>query len=285
MPRNPLSLFFESFRKDPFETLDNLDLNFKGFQLNILRDDAKLRKAIFTIFFVPPLIAWVLLGADSTADQLAYFLVNVPNFLLQKITLNELFHIYNSWYGLGTHWSASVIYSLLLIGLSKHLREKLDIKNSENLVLTTGFVGFTIFSFEFFWWISYYFFQGQTWILSLWLPQLRLILQDSLFALPGIIIILGLNYKEFKFNFDKFTFLFFILTISTIFLWWFYPFPVTPLTVGTWTSNARFPQTMYTLYPEKLYYVADKGVHFVNNLVKIFMTLGFYSLFKLKRRE
>lgn len=270
--------------KAPFETLDKVDLHYFGFQFNILKNDIKLRKALFDIFFLIPLICWVLFGPDSTVDQVINLVLNVPNFLFGKISFNQLLQIYDSYYGLGTHWSASVIYTLLFIGFSKHLHEKLGAKNSENLAITTGFVGFTIFSFEFFWWCSYYVFQKQTWIISLWLPQLRLILQDSLFALPGIVVILGLNREKYQFNFDKYTLIFCLSTIGLILLWWFYPFETTPLTVGNWVSSPNFPQTMYTIFPEKLYYVANDGVHLLNNLVKIFMTLTFYNLFKLKRR-
>lgn len=238
---------------------------------------------------------WVLLGADSTADQLAYFVLNAPSFLLQKISLSEWIGIYNRYYGLGTHWSAAVIYSLLLIGISKHLRDNLDIKNSLNLALTTGFVGLTIACFEFFWMGSYYIFQGQHWILSLQLPQLRIIIQNILFLLPGVLVLLGLNWKEYKLNIDKYTMLSFFAMFMLIFFWWFYPFPTPKLTVpieghGLWESSTHFPQTMYTIQPSTkdaygiMHHVEDAGVHLTNNLTKIFMTLGFYSLFKIQKR-
>ena len=266
-------------------------MHWKGFQLNILRDDEKLRKAIISIFLIPPLIAWLLLGADSTADQLAYFLFNIPNFLLGNIRLNRLFEIYNSYYGLGTHWSAAVIYSLLLIGISKYLRDKLEIKNSLNLALTTGFVGITIATFEFFWQISYYVFQNQHWILWFKLPQARILLQNILFLTPGLIILLGMNWKEYKLNVDKTTVLAFLATLILIFFWWYYPFPTPQLTVGSWVSSPNFPQTMYTIQPNPnvaygiMHHVEDAGVHLTNNLTKIFMTLTFYSLFKIKKRK
>jgi len=289
-----LPLFFKKFLKDPFETLDNLDLRYAGFQFNILKDDVKLRKALFDIFFLIPLIMWVLLGADSTADQVVNLVLNIPNFLLQKISLDKLLAIYNGFYGLGTHWSASVIYSLLFIGISKHLRDKLDVKNSLNLAITTGFVGLTIASFEFFWIGSYYIFQNQPWILSLKFPQLRIILQNVLFATTGIIILLGFNWTEYKLNVDKITILAFFSTIGLIALWWYYPLPTQQLTVqleeSIWVSSSNFPQTMYTIEMNigdgfgKMFYANDPYVHLVNNLAKIFMTLTFYNLFKIKRK-
>lgn len=282
--------FLRNFKNDPFATLDSLDLRYGGFQFNVLRDDEKLRKVVFQIFFLTPLLLWLLLGADSTADQLAYFLWNIPSFLLQKITFNQLLEIYNSWYGLGTHWSAPVIYSLLLIGISKHLREKLDVRNSLNLSLTTGFVGLTIASFEFFWLGSYYFWQNQHWILTLQFPQGQIIIRNMLFALVGMIVLLGLNWKEYKFNIDKITILSFLATIGLVWWWWFYPFSTEQLVVGNWVSSIHFPQNMYIVNVDSTvaygiaYHIENAGVHLVNNLTKIAMTLTFYSLFRIKHR-
>jgi hypothetical protein len=286
----PLLPFLRKFLENPFETLDNLDLRYYGFQFNILKDDVKLQRALFQIFFLIPMLCWLLLGADSTADQVMNLLLNIPNWLLGHITLNQLIAIYNSWYGLGTHWSASVIYTLLFIGISKHLRDKLEVENSLNLAITTGFVGLTIAAFEFTWMASYYVFQGQHWIFSLQFPQLRIILQDMLFAFTGLLVLAGFNWKRYKLNVDKLTALAFTATIGLLLLWWFYPFPTQQITVGAWTSRPMFPQTMWTIQPNpnvaygELYYTANEGVHLVNNLAKIAMTLAFYSLFKIKER-
>jgi len=274
----------------PFQTLDNLDLQYFGFQFNILRDDVKLRKALFQIFFLIPLIAWVLLGSDSTADQVANLLLNIPSFVLGKINLTQLLQIYNSFYGLGMHWSASVIYSLFFIGISKYLNEKLNVKNSLNLSLTTGFTGLTIACFEFYWQFSYAYFQNQPWIIRFVFPQARILLQNILFATVGVIVLVGLNWREYKLNIDKLTVLSFLATIGLMFFWWYYPFPVQHLTVGNWISSQRFPQTMYTISPYGsagyglMYHVEDAGVHLTNTLCKIAMSLFFYSLFKIKYR-
>jgi hypothetical protein len=285
-----LSTFFSNFMHYPFQTIDNLDLHWHGFQLNLLRDDEKLRKAIFQIFFLIPLILWLLLGVDSTADQVAYFLFSTPSFLLHKITLIQWLNVYNRWYGLGTHWSASVIYSLLLIGISKHLHDKLDVKNSINLCISASVTGLSIASFEFFWQASYAYWQNQWWVLWFKFPQARILIQNMLFAIMGILFLIALNWKEYKLNFDRITVLSFIATIGLVFLWWFFPFPVTRLVVGKWVSSTHFPQSMYTIQTNphhaigKLFYVGDTGVHLVNNVCKISMTAFFYSLFKIKER-
>jgi len=281
--------------KEPFATLDNLNLNFHGFQINLLKNDEKLRKAILEIFVIPPLLFWALLGSDSTADQLACFIFNIPNCLLGKISLDELFQIYQSWYGLGTHWSAAVIYGLLLVGISKHLHENLGIRNSENLCMTCGYVGFSISVFEFFWQFSYAYFQNQWWVVAFQFPQARILIQNLLFASVGIIVLLHYWALNFKLNISKKTIITFLLTIGLILMWWYYPFQTTQLTVEThhkiWISSPQFPQTMYTIEMRQgdsfgeLFYVADEGVHLLNNLAKIFMTLFFYNLFKVKRRK
>lgn len=280
--------------KAPFDTLDQLDLNYRGFQINLLRNDVKLRKAILEIFVFPALIAWALFGSDSTADQVAWTIFNIPNFLLGKTTHTQLFQIYNGYYGLGTHWSAVVIYGLMLVGTSYYLNKNLDIHNSLNISLTTGFVCLAIATFEFYWQISYAIFQNQWWVLKFQYPQARILIQNFMFLTTGLIVLFGINWKNYKLNIDKITVISFFATIMLIFFWWFYPFEITQLTVqtnqGIWVSNNFFPQTMYTIALNKnvamgtMFYVANEGVHLINSLTKIMMTITFYSLFKIKYR-
>ena len=292
--------------KDPFGTLDSLDLSWKGFQFNVLRDDQKLcNRFVLPILVLIPLLCWVLLGSDSTADQVAFFVWNLPQFLLGKITFPEWIAVYSNRYGLGTHWSASVIYGLLLVGISKYLREKRGIKNSENLCITCGFVGLAISTFEFFWIGSYYVFQNQPWIVSLVYPQVRILMQNFLFLLVGIIVLVGINLGEngrfnkgdYALNLDKKTLFFLSITIGLVLLWWFYPFPVQQISVpvqglGIWNSTLNFPQTMYTVDVNildnqdigEMFHVDNPAIHLLNNLCKIFWTLTFYSLGKIRKR-
>jgi len=291
-----VSIVFRFF-KDPFKTIDSIDLQWKGFQFNILRNDEKLCKVLLEIFVLIPLICWVLLGSDSTIDQVAWLLFNIPNLLMGSINFSQWISIYGNYYGLGTHWSASVIYGLLFVGVSRYLRQKMKTYNSENLALTTGFVGLAIGTFEFFWMGSYYFFQKQHWILSLNFPQFRIIFQNLLFLAPGIIILLGMNWKKYKLNLNRITILYFFTTLFFVLLWYNYPFPTKQLTVyvegyGTWISSPNFPQTMFTidmnlmdgLAVGKMFFIDNPGVHFVNNICKIFWTLTFYNLAKIKKK-
>lgn len=290
--------FFIRFISDPFTTIDSISLQVKGFQLNILRDDKKLCKALLEIFVLIPLICWILLGSDSTIDQVAWLLFNIPNLITGKINFSQWSSIYANYYGLGTHWSASVIYGLMFVGVSKFFREKIKVKNSENLALTTGFVGLAIGSFEFFWMSSYYFFQKQSWILTLQFPQMKIILQNILFTSVGLIPILGLNYKKYSLNLNRRTLLFLCSTIFFVLLWYNYPFQLQQLSVevegyGTWVSSPNFPQTMYTIDLNvtdqkavgEMFFVDSPGVHFVNNMCKIFWTLTIYNLAQLKIKK
>lgn len=287
----------QRFLKDPFDTINSTDLNWHGFQFNILRDDKKLCKVLLELMVLIPLLFWVLTGSDSTIDQVAFFLFNIPRFIIGKISFNQLASYFTDYYGLGTHWSACVIYGLLFVGISTHIRNKLEIYNSENLSITTGFVGLAIATFEFFWQSSFYYFQNQHWILTFMFPQFRIILQNILFLLPGIIIILGLDYKRYKFNFEWRSWILLGVTIGLVLMYWYYPFPTETLTVeikgyGTWSSSKLFPQTMYTIDTDltdnkalcELFFIPNPSVHLVNNLTKIFWTLTFYNFCLIRKK-
>ena len=292
-----LKSFISSFLKSPFDALDNLDLKIFRFQLNIFKDEKKLREALIIPFFVIPALMWMLLGSDSTVDQATIVLINLPKYLFGQMTFDEVVGSYQHWYGLGTHWSAAVIYALLFYGISKHLSD-IGIKKSQNVAITVAFVGFTISSFEFFWQISYSLCQQQGWIVSLEYPQLRILLQDLMMFIPAVIIMMGMNYKEYGFNIDKTTLVLAVSTIGICYLWLNYGlyFPVERLTVyvqgfGNWTSSIHFPQTMYTVKMDatssktigELFYVHDDAIHLVNNVAKIVMSLTLYKFFQIKR--
>jgi len=293
-----MTRIFFNFLEDPFKTIDSINLQWLGFQFNLLRDDKKLCKALLEIFVAIPLICWILLGSDSTVDQVAWLLFNIPKLITGQINFNQWTSIYVHYYGLGTHWSASVIYGLLFVGVSRYLREKLETYNSYNLAVTTGFVGLAIGSFEFFWMGSYYFFQKQSWILSLQLPQLRILLMNLLFLVAGLIVILGMDWKKYTLNFNRRTIFFLCSTIFFVLLWYNYPFEVQQVTVdvqgyGTWINSPNFPQTMYTVDLDvtdqvavgEMFNADNPGVHFVNNVCKIFWTLTIYNLAKIKIRS
>lgn len=291
------------FLSNPFETLNSLDLKFLGLQFNVLKDDKKIREAIFQVIFLPSIIFWVLGGSDSTMNQIASLTIHFPNLLLGKINFNEFVSHYWNNYGLGVHWSAPVIYSLLFIGISKRLSDiDIGVIKSENVAVTTGFVGMSIAVFEFFWLGSYYFFQDQHWVLSLGLYQGRILFQNMVFLIPALVIIIGLNREEYKFNLELKTWMYLGITLSLVFVWINYGlyFPINQLSVpvngykdGVWVSSLRFPQTLYTVDINlmdnvsvgEMFFVPNDAIHLLNNLSKIFMSLFFYSLFKLKLRR
>lgn len=285
--------FIKRFTSTPFKALDGLDLSFHGFQFNVLRSDRNLLHKIFYCPFLISLVAWLLLGADSTVDQVAWVLQEIVK---GNWGIQHLAETYVKYYGLGTHWSAPVIYSAQLMGLSKHFRDKFGIVDSVNLSVSGGFVALTIAVFEFTWLGSYAFYQNQPWVLSLCLPQMNIVLRYLLYLFTGILVVFGLNRKVYGFNFFNIKTLFLLLTSTVlILLWWNYGllFPVQTLTVGNWASSPNFPQTMYTVDMDltdglavgEMFYVPNEGVHLVNNLAKISQGLFFYSLFKIRLRD
>jgi hypothetical protein len=286
------------FMQKPFDYIDSISLKFFGFQINFIRNDKLLREALFIFFFLVPLGCWLMLGTDSTVDQLAQLIIHTPEFLLQKISFDRWTHYYSDYYGLGTHWSASVIYTLLFVGISKQLSDKLEVSGSQNIALTAGFVGLSITTFEMLWMGSYYLFQKQTWILSLNVPQFNIIWQKLLFATPALIVFIGLDRKRFRFNTNWVTFLLLCASIILWGLWINYGniFPTQQISVqvegmGTWTSSPLFPQTMYTVDMNvldrvaigEMFYVQNDSLHFLNNICKISMSLFFYNLAKIKK--
>lgn len=290
-----LPLFFKKFLKNPYRTIDKTDLSFHGFQFNILRNDVKLRKAIFEVAVLFPLLMWCLCGSDSTAEQIAWVLYNLPGYILGHHNLQYLFEVYTSYYGIGTHWSAAVIYGLMFCGLSYHLRHKLKAKNSLNICLSVGLVGLSIGVFEYCWMFSYYVFQGQTWILAFKWPQLRIILQNFVLIFMGLTIVVGFNYNEYKFNVSRKTIVFLLSSIFLWVFWIYYPFETTTFAVqteyGLFVSSRFFPQTMYTIAPTIQsaygipYFVANEGVHLINTVTKIMLTYSFFLLFKIEKRR
>ena len=304
--------FFSRFKQNPWATIDSVDLNFHGFQFNVLRNDVKLRSVFFSIerfrgipypsgLIVFALILWVITGWDSSVTQIDSFMVNLPRFLSGEIDWGRLVQYYLEPYGKFMHWSAFVIYGLFFYGISKHLRDKLDVVNSMNIALTIGLTVIPIGAFETFWMLSYFFFQGQTWILSFQWPQLRIIIQNvfAMFFVGGLTLV-AVDWRKVKLNLNFYGYVFFLATILSINIWWFYGdyFPVQQIVVqvegfGTWVSSPRFAQTVYTIDCDLTdglamgtqYWIQNDLLHAVNVLCKVFMTFFFYNLFKLKRKN
>ncbi len=268
------------------------------FQLNLFKDDVKLRKVILPLVALAGFL-WILQGVDSSVVQLEYFIEHFPSFLLGKITWNQLIDYYMSAYGKFVHYSAFVIYMLFFVGISKHLHEKLEVVNSENVIASICFVSLVVGVFEVFWMVGYFYFQNLTWILSFRWPQMRILLQNFLMIIVGLFFILAIDRKIYKFNFNKWTWIFLSLTVAFVFIWYFYGliFPIQTIEVpvegyGIWTSTKFFPQTVYTVDVNILdnvaageqFWIQNDLLHLVNTITKAFLTLTLYNVLRIKRR-
>ncbi len=286
-----------------FKKLDSYDIpihigKFQLFQLNLFRDDTKLRKAIFPLI-IAACALWIAQGWDSSVEQIEYFLLYLPSFLLGKITWSQLSFYYFDSYGKFVHYSAFVIYMLFFIGISKYLRDKLDVVNSQNIIASVSFVALSVGLFEYWWMLSYFFLQHQFWIINFGWPQARILYQNLLMIFVGLLFLIGIDWKVYKLNLEWKTWVLLDITFGFMLLWWLYGtiLPVQSLSVyvigfGTWTSSKLFPQTVYTIdvdvtdnvFAGVQYYVANDILHGVNILCKVFMTLTLYSILKLKKR-
>lgn len=298
--------FFKKLYRDPYGTLDHLDLRIGRLQFNLMKDDQKLIKAMIGPFLIAPVLLWWITafimsltspynGFDAGINQLSYPLTAL---LMGEGWDKMVFHFYDQ-YGKGAHWTASLIYFGFFVYISKYYR-KHDVKNSLNIAVTTCLTAFTIAIFEYFWMFSYFIFQQQHWILGFTAPQTMINVQNFVFFMLGILRIVNIEWKDVKPNFNKWTWLFLAGTIQFMLMWWFYPllYPVQQISVNTdlgiWTSSQWFPQTVYTVArsPQsstflntEAYWVWNDGIHLVNTITKIFMTLTCLNIFLLKEKN
>jgi len=285
-----------------FDRLDNLTQSYRGvkpfsFFWNIHGWRQYVGLAITISAFM-----WFILGFDSTVEQIIPMSLQksapclafaLPNFLFGKISLPQLIEQTYINYGLGTHWSAVIIYGLFFIGISKHL-ELHRVKKSLNFTLTSSFTLLTISVFELGWMYSYAVFQNQPWVFNIRHSPFLMNIIFLFFGVWGVLYTYLARYvkdaqlHDLRFNLTKLTILLFILSTLWWLLWIYYPFSVNHITVGSWTNSNFFPQTQYTinsnpnLYAGYPYHVEDNSVHFFNIGVKILLTCSMYRICKFR---
>lgn len=302
------SSFFNRVKEKPsgyyFRKIDSYDIpihigKVNLFQLNLFRDDAKLRKAILPLIAFASIL-WAVQGWDSSIIQIEYFFKYLPSYLMGGITWSRLVSYYMEPYGEFVHYSAFIIYMLFFVGISKYLRDKLEIVNSQNVMASICFVALSVGLFEYFWNISFCFLQNQPWVLSFQWPQAQILLQNLAMISVGLIFVIGIDRKAYRFNLNKWTILCLSATVASVLIWYFYGvmFPIQTISVpvegsGIWQSTPYFPQTVYTIDTNVLdrvaageqFWVQNNFLHLVNTLTKVFMTLTLYSFLRLKRRS
>jgi len=192
---------YRVFKKYPFDYVDKLYINVKirnrTWDLNFLKYDVKLRKIIFYFSWIIFGI-WILLGWDSSQSQFEFVAVEIPNFIMGRVSFEDLSFIYADQYGKGMHYSAWTIYGLMAWGLMKYYDEKLDIHGCRNFALAFSFTMISIASFETFWHYSFAIFQDQTWVIQWKVPQLKILIQNLSFFIMGSIMIFVMKVDEMK---------------------------------------------------------------------------------------
>lgn len=303
--RDKISLFYNN----PWDFVDNLSLTFKGNNLNIFQKYKRTQKVALGIVAFS-IVCWIVFGFDSTPLQFIHLLYGLPSYLMGSINFNEWISIYHQYYGKELHYSALVFYCGIYYLLSKHY-EKFNIKASKNVCYAVALTLLSIAMFEFYWMCSFAYWQNQWWVITWQMPQTRILLQNTVFLVAGVIgtlymyadsfvygsqetivqlwrfklkgkEVLGKNYS-FRWNWLSLTLI--MLSIATAVFWWFYPWQVEhislTLTDGTvWTNSQHFPQTLYTIKLNPFggvnagdwFYVENNLVHAVNTVVKFLWT-------------
>jgi hypothetical protein len=236
---------------------------------------------------------WVCFGFDSTWEQLNPFFDAL--FRNPITALVDLFHPSSilriemrSFYGMGDHWSAPVIYGIVFIILSIHL-ERMGIAKSRNFFITTSLSLMNIGIFEVLWNLFYSIFHNQPWAFTFVPKQLYNLGFFVSFIFVGILASLILYGWGYRFKFTQLKTTLTIFAIGLWLLWIFYPFPIGHITVqtdwGSWTNSNRFPQTYYVVdvtddgYASGLpHWIENNPLHLLNTVCKIAMTasiLGF----------
>jgi hypothetical protein len=315
---------WKRYYADPFGFFDNLDLRFRGINFNFFSRSRTVAKNLL-VFALVMAGLWVVCGFDSSPGQLIHVLYQLPAFFLGHANMGDLVQTYVSFYGKEMHYSAFVIYGLMYWALSVHMDQGLiysirwwafdrlgivsqdlptqptglGIQKSKNIVYSVCLTLLAGGAFELFWIFSFAYFQGQPWVATFQGPQLFILVQDLVFVVFGV---LGVFYmwadsylmtdagvitgRRWRFNWSWWSWILVLLTVSAIFLWWFYPGQIRQVTVTlnngqVWRSSPFFPQTLYTIEltpgtgAGSWFWIQDDVIHGLNTLVKVLLTLCF----------
>jgi len=248
---------------------------------------------------------WFTLGFDSTPLQFTHVLFD--GVLQGVFNLQDLHIIYDLYYGKEMHYSAFVIYFLLYWALSKSW-EQARVTKSKNVVFSFAGMILAIAVFEWFWILGYAHFQNQPWVATWQFPQLKILLQNTVFTFAGGFTLLLMLTERYHWNgraqlgrayyFDakaRALWICVALSIGVALLWIYYPGMVeqisVPLETGEiWQSSRLFPQSLYTVDLNPLdgvsagvwFYVSNDVVHALNTIVKLLWAMTVYLLLRVK---
>jgi len=280
----------DAYLLDPFGYVDNLKIEFRGWDFNILKESKRIRKLVFVwacIFAV----VWLVMGFDSGVGQINFPLEYAVKQLLegQPIDFSEMARLYHWAYGKYMHWSVFTIYGLSFWGLSRYLENR-GVKGSQNFAYSLSMTLLSIGVFEWFWMGSYYIFQNQPWILKPQYPQLKLLLQNTGLTFIGILALIQIRLEtRFKPRIDVNTLVLLSLACVSCLMWIQYPYPIKYVHVetstGLWVNSRYFPQTVYTVDVDPTdeinagdqFFLEDNMIHLFNTVAKVFVTLAVMS--------
>jgi len=289
--------------------MDNLNLTFKGNNLNIFQKYKRVRVTAFGLA-ITCLAAWIVFGFDSTPLQFVHVMYELPRFIMGHVSFDDLVVTYNTFYGKEMHYSAFVIYGLMFWFLSRHFEKHLGIKGSKNIAYACSLTFLSIAIFEFYWMGSFAYFQNQPWVITPKWPQLRIHMQNIAFLSVGVLGVLYMYADSFimkgkeiigrnyHFNLNRKACVLVGLSVATALIWWYYPWHVEKFSVQletgeVWSNGQQFPQTLYTIDLNPTdgvnagvwFWKENNLIHGWNTLVKIFWTLTILYVGMVKRAE
>lgn len=297
----------QEFNANPYVYVDNLSLTVKGINLNIFQK----YKYIQSVAIKGALLClglWIVFGFDSTPLQFIHALYEgIPGLITGSLTLSDVAGIYHLYYGKEMHYSAFVIYFGLYYFLSRSW-EKAGVHYSKNMVFSFAGMFLSIAVFEWFWIYGFSFFQNQPWVSTWQFPQLKILLQNSVFSIAGGCAVLYMlterwfwNGKEqlgrayyFRLK-EKTPWILLGLSVVAALFWIYYPWSVEQLQVTLetgeiWISSRMFPQTLYTVDVNPLdsinagewFWIENDLIHAVNTGVKVIWAITTYYIFRVK---
>jgi len=298
----------KGFFDDPYGYVDRLTLIFRGNNLNLFQKYKRIQKtAIYGALVC--LAAWIIFGFDSTPLQFIHVLYEgVPAWIGGSASLQDLGGIYSLYYGKEMHYSAFVIYFGLFYALSRSW-EKAGVTESKNLAFSFAGMFLSVAVFEWFWILSFSYFQNQPWISTWSFPQMRILLQNLVFSLVGAVAVLYMLterwYWKGKEQLGRAYFfrmkdwkpwVLIGLSVAAALLWIYYPWHVEQISVPLengkiWVSSRLFPQTLYTVDLDPgdgvnagvWFWIENDLIHAVNTGVKALWALTTFYIFKVKR--
>ncbi len=185
--------------------------------------------------------------------------------------------------GTSFHFSALVIYGLLYVGISIHLRRE-GIRKTRNVLYSIAFVALNVALFELLYLSLFNHFQLHRNLL-LWLrSDFAFLCNYFLPLLFGVYAGLLIYTERLHYHWSRWVWISLTATCLTFIVWIFYPFPTTRLSFGAWTNNLLFPQTHYAYVSHSLYAPNDV-LHTVNLVAKSLIALTQYMFVRGLQRS